>query len=316
MTGWCGRLSWVLLAVALGSGAGEPTAEQRQRLSESLRAMLVGMAGDPAFRDFGPSQWDFSISADPQRVDNFGVVLDPRFDPAVAEAGPLVLAVTPGSTAARLGLRSGDRLQRINGETLEGLGAAGDGRSEAYLVFSRALAGLQDGEALSVQVRREQRTMVLSGTYREIRIPGFSLRFGTDPGGGIDTAVDSPDGCTTVSVVEAPPREFDIYPAELVAINGEQAGIALRPTHYLIPGAYRFTLREDIPERELADQTRRFSDRRPDQTITLWTEPDMVYQLGARLVVPRREQEPGQPFWRPVLWKAEPGACRGKPVER
>lgn len=298
-------------ALVAGPALGETTREER--IAEALRAVLIDLASDPAMAPSDPEGWAISVFAEPQRINAFGVVLSPRVDPGTAEHGPLVLAVTPGSNAARLGIRSGDRLREFNGNALTGLGET-DGRSLAFARFAGLVSELEHGSTVHAEVFRSRQPLVLNGEFRVLELPGYDLRL--MPGGAGDEAPEGPEACATVSVRASPPRELDIHRAEFHAINGDQSGAALRTTHFLVPGEYTFTLRERIPDHEVAIQMQRFEERRGTGELTLQLEPGMIYQLGARLLVPRNEQEPGTPFWKPVLWMAEPGACRGRPIER
>ena len=307
-------LGWLLLA-GLSVGMAEADTTRQERIAEALRAVLIDVASDPANATAEGAAWDFTVTAEPQRVGSFGVVLNPRFDPGVAEAGPMVLAVTPGSNAARVGIRSGDRLRAFNGTALYGLGER-DGRSAAFTRFSELVASLEDGTAVHAEVVRSGKPVVLRGEFRALELPGYRLEFTPAEAAASAAAQSDPSGCATVSVQGSPPRDLDIYRAEFQAINGDRSGAALRSTHFLVPGEYTFTLSEEIPDHEVATQMQRFEERRGTGELTLQVEPGMVYQLGARLLVPRNLQEPDTPFWKPVLWKAEPGECRGKPVER
>jgi hypothetical protein len=69
--------------------------------------------------------------------------------------GPKITTVTPGGTAAALGVQPGDILLQVGGQAVTG--------SE---VIAQYLQGLKVGDPVSVTVRREGRTVELSGTAR------------------------------------------------------------------------------------------------------------------------------------------------------
>ena len=93
--------------------------------------------------DVGPQAYAFRYINESDRA-MIGVVLSPR------AGGPRIDAVTPDSPAERAGLRSGDVLASINGESL----AAGNAQSSLDKA-RRMLGELRDGDSVRLGYRRD-----------------------------------------------------------------------------------------------------------------------------------------------------------------
>lgn len=123
-----------------GDDAPRLLAQARPMVLEMRRAHPAGAMPEPA--PFGPV-----LLSDDLRGPQLGVILAPD-----ERSGVNVLAVTPGSAAARAGLRSGDRLLAIGERTLAGA----DG--EARLDQARELIGkLEVGKPARIRYQRDQR---------------------------------------------------------------------------------------------------------------------------------------------------------------
>ena len=307
-----------LALTSLAAGSVEPTEAQLSRVDQAVRAMLISLSGDPLFADYTADDWDLFLNRAPEQIDSFGLILSPRHDEAVDNGGLLVLGVTPGSGAARLGIRSGDRIAAINDQPLTALGADAEGRALAYDRFTGATRLLADGDPIRLELRRNGRAIVEEGGFQRLSLPGVTLNLQGSVETLVDVSAQGWDGepCATLRTRPQPPHEYDLFPAEIVRINDQQAGASLRETHFLVPGEYEIRLDEHIPGHLLRVDLQRFADRRRPQALTLELQDGMIYHLGARLLRERREQSRDEPYWEPVVWKLEPGRCRGKPVSR
>lgn len=314
------RRRWFLMILALWliAGHGADDEAQLKRIDQAVRSMLISLAGDPLFADFSPEDWDLLFTRAPERIDSFGLILSPRHDRSVDDKGLPVLGVTPGSAAMKLGIRSGDRIGSINGAELVGLGDGDDGHSNAYRQFDEVTRALEDGAPLQLEVVRDGRAIFLEGRFQRLYLPGATLHIA----GQVEVEVEElapateVQPCATIRTRPDPPHSYDLHPVQIQKINGEQAGATLRDLHYLAPGRYTLTLEEQIPGHLLKMELQRFRERRPPLDLTVELATDMEYYLGARLIANRREQSRDEPYWEPVVWRMEPGRCRGKVVER
>lgn len=134
--------------VATYSYVFEQTGEAAPRLLAQARPMVLEMRRPqpggalPEPPPFGPV-----LLSDDLRGPQLGVILAPD-----ERSGVSVLAVTPGSAAARAGLRSGDRLLAVGERKLAGA----DG--EARLNLARELIGkLELGKPARIRYQRDQR---------------------------------------------------------------------------------------------------------------------------------------------------------------
>lgn len=224
---------------------------------------------------------------------SLGLVVDGRRG---GDDGVLVVALSPEGAAERIGVRVGDRLLAINGQSLVGVQAPGG-------VFERALAA-RDGEVL-LEVERDDRPLTLAG-----RVDGMA--------GGAGPAEQV--GCGWVSAHGVPPRvSRNIFNAELTQINGDST--PLEPLNrYRVPaGRHVVVVREHIDRHRLSrgDNQRIHRMQRRDgvlgyKVLVVDVEPGMRYSIGAELLPEQMSPEEirANAWWQPVVWEVRPEACR------
>ena len=164
----------------------EPNEQQRERLRQAMQTLLISLVQDPSFKAMAESDWNLTYAQDSQALSNFGVIFSSRFDRETNAAGLLVLAVTPNSTAAEMGVRIGDRVQRLNGRTLLGLGVGRAEQSRAYAEFAALLEPVPDGGSVTVQVERHGRILELAGSLERWNLPAVSLALSVRDQAGSD----------------------------------------------------------------------------------------------------------------------------------
>ena len=125
---------------ALAKGSADTTLALDLRLRTELRAVMTELIEAGAFGDRKPEQIALAVDSPAQRVSDLGVLVDSSRDD---RNGLHVLAVTPGGSAERMGMRAGDVLIAMNGVPF-----AGDGRTAAA-GLRRNIDGLPDGSALA-----------------------------------------------------------------------------------------------------------------------------------------------------------------------
>src|SRR5690348_14052937 len=123
------RTALILLLLATGGVHAQANAAP-DPMREELRRVLLHLIEAGEFGSTPPQDIAFVLDAPAQRTGNLGVVVDSA-NAARAADGLRVIAVNPGSTAQRLGLRAGDVISAINGENLAGLGADSAGHALA-----------------------------------------------------------------------------------------------------------------------------------------------------------------------------------------
>ncbi len=306
----------------------QSTDARSERLNQAIRAMLISLAQDPLFAD---EDMELVFSQQPEALINLGVVYGDTRDPAINSDGLPVVAVTPGSTAAAMGLRAGDRIVTMNTETLLGLGQDDSNTSRAVGRVQNLLQRIPANDLVTVTVMRNDEARTLSAPLQKWQLPRVELALtmpiddeppdqlilGAPTGsgaGGRDQ--DLRQACGTLSLYDPPPHEFDLYPAYLMGINADNGGAIMRGFQYLRPGNYRLLISDLIPSSELRIKHTRFEKRRQAQELNLQVTDGMVYHVAAKLLFDRKQQADHDEYWEPVVWRSEPGHCKGEPVNR
>lgn len=298
---WVRRLGIVVLLASGGALAAPGAAEQR--LNEELQATLLRLlqSGELSTEQLG----SLSVSAAPSQHTDFGAVVDLRADPA--HPGVPVLAVTPGGNAAALGVRAGDRIVAVDGVALTG---AAEAPAE---LLRRQLAA--SPSRLSVTVLREGEMRVLNGPVQTWTLPGYRLELEAVAGASLAAATPAADGCGRISMVGMPPRTQNVFPAQLIFIDGESPKPIGGPAYRLPAGRHLLTVDELIDPRRLSmqialDKKRRQLPREGYKTMELVVEPGMTYRLGARYFPELADRGLENEYWEPVIYAVAPEACR------
>jgi predicted metalloprotease with PDZ domain len=151
-------LAAALLALAGAASAAEPD----PRIAEEIETTLLRLAelgALDALEDGRP----LTIQREARLRYELGAVVE--IGPRLAHAE--VVAITPGGSAARMGLAVGDRIVAINGVALGGDGDPG-------ATFARAV--MESGGRFTLAVRRRGRALELVGSAEPVQVPGFRLR--------------------------------------------------------------------------------------------------------------------------------------------
>lgn len=158
------RLWTCLLAGLIGAFpalAAESTDEVEQRVGDEVEAALLRMAESGVLDGYAGRV--LTIDREPRVRYELGAVVE--VDPDSGSSP--VVAITPGGSAERMGLKVGDRILAINDVDLS--------RSEdPGLDFARSAARLKGQLRLSVQ--RGERQLELQGSAEPVLVPGFRLR--------------------------------------------------------------------------------------------------------------------------------------------
>lgn len=230
-----------------------------------------------------------SARSAPQDQFGLGAIIDTR---STGADGVQVLAITPGSAAARMGLKPGDRMISINGQRF-------DGSRPATAVLASGLQQARDG--LVVDIWRDNRLLALRGDA----LP-------------VTTASRSP-GCGYVSDTGIHPRVTrNVFPADITRIDGRSTPLFRVNRHQVDAGSHVLTIAERIDDQHLSSVqrrqiflTRRFLNRRGYKTLIVDVEPGMRLEVGARLLDDKLDNESirDNAYWEPVVWKQQAERC-------
>jgi hypothetical protein len=302
-------------ALALGIGslaaAQTPPPVLEQRLHEEVQAVLLRLVDSGELtREHADA---LSLSAPASLQADLGAFFDVRLRSG-DDRGLPVLGVTPGSSAAALGLRAGDRVVAVNGESLIGLGAAADGRARAVQQLRAALLASPDAVVLTVE--REGGTQELRGAVHVVELPAYRLDLGAALANASLAAGSDGDGvssCGRVSVFDIAPRGQRLYRAVLIAVDGALPGPTTSDVFRLTPGRHTLTVAEAIDARQFGELQRLQRDRsRRDRykTLEIDVQPGITYRLAARFHLEERNSIRDGAYWEPVIWKETPETCR------
>jgi hypothetical protein len=287
-----------------------------QRLREELRQLLLDMIESGAFGQTPPEQISLSIDAPAERAGGLGLLVDSS-SAAAASDGLHVLGATPGGSASRMGLRSGDVIVAVNGVSLADLGADSAGRARAAERLREQVGGLEDGAPLNFRIVRDGSESSVSGVVASAWVPALHLTVGD--GIALASARDSgrnagpaAQGCGRVNIFDVAPRQRDLHAAVLISIDGERSPFQGQSTFRLSAGRHELKVAERIDSRYLS-----FNDRlrnsEPDsryKTLTIEVAPNTTYLLAARLNEDKRNVWRDGAYWDPVIWSETPESCR------
>ncbi len=326
---FCAFAIAVMIMMAVSGAVAQTVATgpdaRSERLNEAIRAMLISLAQDPLFAD---EDLELVFSQQPEALINLGVIYGDTRSPDIDRTGLPVVAVTPGSTAAAMGLRAGDHIVSMNTEPLIGLGQDSSGTSRAVDQVQNLLQQIHANDPVIVEVTRDNGRQTLSAPLQKWQLPrvelALSMPIDDDPPEDLilgapplgDDVNEARNDCGTLSLYNPPPHEFNLYPAYLMGINVENSGAIMRGFQYLTPGTYRLLVSDLIPSRELRTKHTRFAKRRQAKEMTLEVTDGMIYHVAAKLLYQRKEQANHEEYWEPVVWRSEPGHCKGKPTSR
>jgi hypothetical protein len=284
-------LTAVLLLPVMFSALAEQTSDYQKQLELLQQVQKVLL-------DSGITNKDGALLIEePSRsIYHFGAILDAKF---------VVVAVTPGSDAAKLGVKEGDRLLAINQQQV----------SDSNLADILAqMNDLADGDDLSVQLLRADKQLALKGSVSRHVLPGWRMELlAADPQ---QHELPAATSCGYVSVFYNTPTSLRRHPVKINEIDaiGFSAGFTYKLTDEVMKvpaGEIQIKLQEHIPASILSRyrsdlQFRNFGSVK---TFTLKVEPDTVYHLAAEYFPNLSERSSRNDYWQPVVWKTTAREC-------
>jgi hypothetical protein len=289
-----------------------PSADERLR--EELKVLLLDMIESGAFGSPSPANIDLAIDAPRQRISSLGVLVDSSGSEA-ARNGLRVLGTTPGGSAQRMGLQSGDLITAVNGSGLSGLGESEAGMAQAAVILREKVDGA-GSDPLRFDVVRNGKAMVVSGVVASTWIPAVHLRLGD--GFAVAAAdnmaagsAEAQDGCGRVSIFDVAPRQQSLHAAALISIDGRRSPFGGQTSFRLSAGTHVLTVAERIESRYLPfnDRLRNSNTSEPYKTLTIHVAANTTYLLAAKLNQDRRNEWRDGAYWEPVIWKETSESC-------
>ncbi|HOX71789.1 MAG TPA: PDZ domain-containing protein [Dokdonella sp.] len=302
---------FAVLAAQTGGAIG---VSPEQRLRDEMRLLLLEMIESGAFGQTPPEQISLSIDAPRERLASLGILVDSSAGSAALD-GLHVLGTTPGSTAARIGLRAGDTLLSINRVSLANLGDGDGGVAKAALVLRDEVARSSDGATLDFEVKRDGTRSTISGVLAGTWIPALHLRVGdgvqlasSDAASGVADAA----GCGRISIFDVAPRQRQLHAATLISIDGRRSPFDGQTSFRVSAGRHVLTVGERIDSRYLGfnDRLRNSDNGERYKTLTVEVAPDTTYSLAAQINQDKRNVWRDGAFWDPVIWHETTEPCR------
>jgi hypothetical protein len=286
-----------------------------QRLHEEVQAVLLRLIENGELR--AEDAEDLSLIAPVSQQVDLGAILDVRYR-ADADAGLPVLGVTPGGSAAQLGLQAGDRLLGVNGESLQGLGGDAQGRAVAVQRLRQAIVDTTGD--VELRIARAGQEQVLRGPVQVVSLPAYRLELGAAlaqaslaANSPVSIAGDDVSKCGRVSTFDIAPRRQQLFRAVLIAVDGNLPGPSMSDTYRLTPGRHTLTVAEAIDARRIGalqafDRSRMGPDRYKKMEVDI--QPGVTYRLAARYFPRERGPVREGAYWEPAIWKEFPEVCR------
>ena len=282
-----------------------------QRLHEEVQAVLLRLIESGELRAEDAEALSL-VSPVSQQVD-FGAIVDVRYRSG-QDSGLPVLGVTPGGSAERLGLKSGDRLVAVNGKSLLALG--GDERGRALAAQRLRDEFLASPDQVELLVVRDGSEVALRGAVQVVSLPAYRLDLGAALAQASLAATaegDDMSRCGRISVFDIASRRQQLYRAVLIAIDGKLPGPASSESYRLEPGTHTLTVAEAIDSHKFS-ATQVFErgrlGRERYKTLTVEVQPGITYRLASRFHPEERGRIRDGAYWEPTIWKESPEACR------
>lgn len=296
---------WFALLVALAGGTQPAIGAEtpvEQRLREELRVLMTEMVQSGAFDGRPAREISLTVDTPAQRVSDLGLLVDSARD---SRDGLHVLAVTPGGSGERMGLRGGDVLVALNGRPLTG--------GDAAATLRGIVDSLPNGGALAFDVRHDGAARTVNGTLSVLELPPMRLTIGGTPTiAAGDPAVPATGGCGRVSEFDVAPRQQGLHAAKILSIDGRSAG-PTGSTSFRVPaGHHVLEVAEQVEPRYLAfnDRLRNAGPASRRKRLEVDVSADTTLLVAARLNEDRRNEWRDGAYWDPVVWKTSAEPCR------
>lgn len=283
---------------ASASAAREPGLEQ---LGDELRSAISALADAGAFGAVRLEDLHLDLRIPAHRMNDLGLVVDSAYP---AQDGVLVLGVTPGLQAGKMGVRAGDRIVAINTVSLSG----GD---QAVARLREVVAGLPDRAAIALTVSRGGQPLELKGAVSSRRLPAMRLQVG-EATTTADATARPAAGCGRISDFDVAPRQRQLHAARVLTIDGQLAGPSDSHVFRVGAGSHTLEVGERIDPKYLPfnDRQRQAGERgHAGKKLEVVVAPNTTLMIAARLIPAKLGDWRGGAYWEPVMWKSSEEAC-------
>ena len=283
------------------------SAAVEQRVRAELQSVVSGLIESGALGATQARDLHLEVDSPARQVTNLGLLVDGNG----AHDGVRVLGVTPGGAAEKIGVRSGDVVVAVGGESLVGMDAAA-------AVLRRHVDAVPDQGAIVFDVRRDGRVETLRGTLSSTYVPAMHLTIGnaiaaTALAGAGDGATAAATGCGRIGDFDVAPRQQSLHAAKIIGIDGVTPGPQGSHSFRVTAGRHVVKVSEQIEAKYLP-----FNDRLRNagmaqsryKTIEVDVAPDTTSLIAARLIEDQRTQWKDGAYWEPVAWKRIGESCR------
>jgi hypothetical protein len=137
------------------------------------RLDLVMMDLKAYFRSKNLINKTVTIKTKPRIINTIGIVTNK--ETPVTE-GINILAITPFSIAAKMGLRPDDTILNINGVDLASDNRIQNKGLSILTRFKNTIVNLSEDESVKIQVLRKNKKVILHSDYKELSLPSYKLK--------------------------------------------------------------------------------------------------------------------------------------------
>ncbi|MEO6687911.1 MAG: PDZ domain-containing protein [Dokdonella sp.] len=290
------------LATVTSHGAASTGASVDQRVRAQLRAVMTELVETGAFGGQAPQQISLAVDTPAERVSNLGLLVDSAHE---YRDGLHVFGVTPGGGAERIGVRAGDVLVALNGNSLTD-------KADAAAELRHSVGALPDGSPLAFNILRDGRAVALSGALSSVYLPPMRLMIGTSALLATNVAGDASDasGCGRITEFDVAPRQQHLHAAKIISIDGVAPGPSGSMSYRVKAGPHVLKVSEGIENRYLSFGSRMHSATAVYKSLTVNVAPDTTVLIAARLNEDKRNDPKDGAFWDPIAWKQVAEPCR------
>lgn len=305
----CSFVAGAVIAASPPNSAPDTSVAQQQ-LRDEMQSLLTQLATSGALGQ-DPRSLNLRVRTPAHRVTDLGVVVDSEHT-TNPDPGLRIVATTPGSTAARAGLRPGDLLLAVNGTSLRKLGRDDAGRPLAVATLKSTVADLPDSAPLHLQVKRDGRLIDIDTKMHSVYVPAMQVALGsaavaaTGDGGSDPAMADS--GCGRISTFDVAPRGKRLYHARIMLLDGQSPNS--RQQNYRVDaGEHTLVVAEDIPTLAIGVGEIATLRKHTRKTLHVDVKPNTTVMVAAKLHLDKVTRLTSGEYWDPVVWRVTDRAC-------
>ncbi len=308
----------IALVFSAGAFAGDvsgassaSSAAAEQRLRQDMQLMLSRMSASGMLGDH-PDQIQMSVEEPGRRVADLGVLVDSSSADR-AHDGLRIVGTTPGGSAEHSGLRPGDVIVSVNGNSLKNLGADADGRALAATTLRSTVNDVPDAAGLHMDVLRNGDILAMNVPVQSVFVPAMRVQLGnTAMAAHMETASSSSGGgCGRISTFDVAPRGQHLYHAKIMQLDGKTPGPSGQENYRVSAGPHTLVVSEDIPTREMtggAMASLRFRQN-THKELVVDVKPNTTALVGAKFRDDKALDFAHGEYWDPVVWREASEGC-------